>query len=242
MDASAFAQHYALDQHHFWRLAKRRLLLSWLEAQPLHDRRLSILDIGSATSLWPLELSRLGEVVAMEPDREAVRFAERQLGIQVLQGELPDDIPFEGPFDVVTLLDVLEHIDDDRAALDAIHRRLAPEGLLLLNVPALSWLWSGHDVVLHHKRRYHLEPLLALLEERRFKILRASYWTTALLPLVMAQRLASKLRRKEATYDVRVPARPVNRLLSGVMQAEQLALRHVDLPIGSSIAVLCQRR
>lgn len=236
MERSAYDRFLELEQCHFWRRAKRRLVREWIERylprQP--DRR--ILDIGGACSLITVELSRFGTVECLEADAATVELARNQLGIDIRQGIFPAVMP-EGQFDIITMLDVLEHIEDDRAALLAARTLMNPDGLLLVTVPALRWLWSGHDLALHHHRRYHRSELIGLLKETGFHVLRSSYYTSLLLPVLATQRLLTKLRRRPAIpqYDVRVPPAPLNRLLAAVMAAERRLLRRVDLPAGSSL-------
>ncbi|MEO0073542.1 MAG: class I SAM-dependent methyltransferase [candidate division WOR-3 bacterium] len=236
MERSAYDRFFELEQHHFWRRAKRQLVLEWAEnyLPPQPDRR--ILDIGGACSLITKELERFGTVVCLEADLATVELARERLGVDIRQGVFPEVVP-EGNFDVITMLDVLEHIADDRKALSGARQLLKPEGLLMITVPALRWLWSGHDLALHHYRRYHRAELVCLLRDTGFRILRVSYYTSLLLPVLAIQRLLSKLRRRTGTpqYDVRVPAKPLNRLFAAVMSAERCLLRRINLPLGSSL-------
>lgn len=238
MDRNAYDRHLELEEHHFWRIAKRRLVHT-LIAQEFGARTdLRIVDIGSASSLLPRELLRFGSAVCVEPDRDVAEVARTRLNLTVYHGALPDQLPEGlGPTDLVTMLDVLEHIEDDVGALRAVRELLRPNGLLVLTVPALRWLWSDHDVVLHHKRRYHRDELIDVLQRAGFEVTRVSYYTSLLLPLLAGQRLASRLRPKKGppVYDVRVPNRLVNRALGQVMSFERQLLSRHDLPIGSAL-------
>lgn len=242
MDRSAYDRLFELEQRHFWRIGRRRVILDILEQyQPAGALR--ILDVGGACSLISQEMTRFGEVTVVEPDVPTATFAARELGLDVRPGSLPDDLPVEGPFDVVTLFDVLEHIDEEGPAMAAVAGLMRPGGLLLVTVPALPILWSDHDVSVHHRRRYTKATLRPVLERAGFRLVRLSYHTCLLFPLVFAQRVTSRLRGLKAKpeYDVKVPAAPVNRTLLAVMEAERRLLRRVDLPIGSSLVAIAYR-
>ncbi|MCY1054265.1 methyltransferase domain-containing protein [Nannocystis sp. SCPEA4] len=242
MDRSAYDKLFELEKRHFWRIGRRHVILDILERwRP--EGALRILDVGGACSLISQEMTRFGEVTVVEPDVPTAEFAARELGLDVRPGSLPDDLPVEGQFDVVTLFDVLEHIDDEDPAMAAVARLVRPGGLLVVTVPALPILWSDHDVSVHHRRRYTKATLRPVLERAGFRIERLSYHTCLLFPLVFAQRMASRLRGLKATaeYDVKVPASPLNRALLAVMETERRLLRRVDLPIGSSLMAICHR-
>lgn len=242
LDRSAYDRLFELEQRHFWRIGRRRMIVDvltrWRPPGPLR-----ILDVGGACSLVSQELTRFGEVTVIEPDRPTAEFAARELGLDVRPGSLPDELPVEGSFDVVTLFDVLEHIDDEGPAMAAVARLVRPGGLLVVTVPALPVLWSDHDVSVHHRRRYTRTTLRPVIERAGFRIERLSYHTCLLFPLVFAQRMASRLRgvKARAEYDVKVPPAPLNRALLAVMEAERRLLRRVDLPIGSSLVAIASR-
>lgn len=241
MDRTAYDRYFALEESHFWRVARRRLVLELLERHRPGPAPLRILDVGGACSLIPREMQRFGAVTVIEPDAATVEFSRRELALDVRRGSLPDQLPVEGPFDVVTLLDVLEHVDDDAGALRAIRALLRPGGLLLLTVPAVPLLWSAHNVSVHHKRRYLRDGLLPLLVATGFRVDRLSYHTCLLFPLLAIQRIAGRLEGidPKAEYDVKVPPGPINRAFGGVMELERKLFRRMDLPIGSSLVAVC---
>src|SRR4051794_5594519 len=154
MDRTAYDRYFALEKKHFWRIARRELVLELVDKHKPAGDALRLLDIGGACTLVSRELQRFGQVTVIEPDAPTAEFARTELGLDVRVGSLPDAIPVDGLFDVITLLDVIEHIDDDKEALTAVKALLRPSGLLLITVPAVPLLWSDHDVSVHHRRRY----------------------------------------------------------------------------------------
>jgi SAM-dependent methyltransferase len=246
VDKSVYDRFLALDERHFWRRGKRELVLSWLEAAVgAPSGALRLLDVGGATSLVPREMSAFGAVTVVEPEASCVALLAGDPRVTAVQGGLPG-LPVTGPFDVITLLDVLEHLDDDVGGLRELYDLLRPGGHLLLTVPAYQWLWSDHDVVLHHRRRYTRGRLEPVLRSAGFELVRSSYYTSLLLPLMAAQRVGSRFkpgRKAEAhpEYDVKVPAAPLNAALSAVMRVERAVVDRLALPAGGAIVALCRR-
>lgn len=243
MDRTAYERHYDLDCRHFWRIGKRRLVLEWLGHNLPKGESLKILDIGGACSVISCELEMFGEVTVVEPDEGSVFLAREKLGINIQQGRLPDELGVSGPFDVIVLLDVLEHVEDDLKSLETIRDLLTPGGILICTVPAYPWLWSQHDVSLHHFRRYTCKSLCRRFGEAGLRVKRRSYYTSLLLPLVVVQRVLKRLlgNKQSTEYKVRVPNGVVNRVLGSVMSLERGLLRLVDLPVGSSLIAVCGR-
>ena len=202
-----------------------------------------MLDIGGASSHLGRALIDVGAtLLSVDPDTGSVEFAREHMNIDARIGSLPDKIPAEpATYDIITLLDVIEHIDDAVEALGALQQFMKDDALLLITVPALQWLWSTHNEVVHHRRRYDAALLRNQLEAAGFRCLRISYWSSLLLPAVAAQRLVKQLKERlspkeqKPKYHVKTPSALLNRLFGAVMSLERRLLRRVDLPLGSSL-------
>jgi len=154
------------------------------------------------------------------------------------------EMPFpDASFGLVTSLDVIEHVDEDRSALTEMYRVLKPEGLLLVTVPAHMFLWSGHDVALHHKRRYTEAELREKILAAGFSIVRCTSFNTILFPLVAFARVARRLAGidRPQSDSSSIPPLGVNSLLYGSMHLESLFLDHIDFPLGVSLACLAKK-
>jgi SAM-dependent methyltransferase len=137
-------------------------------------------------------------------------------------------------YDLIAALDVIEHIEDDEAALAAIAGKLKPKGKFLMTVPAHQWMWSAHDVVNHHKRRYSKTGLRRLFARSPLRLEKLGYFNSLLFPLAMADRLASRLRGKDDA-DLKLPSPPLNRSLEAVFAAERHLVGRLPLPPGLSL-------
>ncbi|MBU1377242.1 MAG: class I SAM-dependent methyltransferase [Alphaproteobacteria bacterium] len=231
----------AIEHQHWWFRARRKILADQLSRLKL-PANASILEVGCGPGGNLAMLSRFGKVVAIEPDAESRRYAAESTGVTVLDGGLPDGLPtFDKPFDLIAALDVIEHLDQDAASLVALRKLLAPGGVLFTTVPAHPWLWSRHDELHHHKRRYRREAYVALLKSAGFDVQRVTFFNAVLFPMIALAR-AVKLGERSGRADDSLPSKPVNAILEGAFGSEAFMLRHVNLPFGVSILAVARPR
>jgi SAM-dependent methyltransferase len=242
-----YQRYYELEDRHWWFVGRRQILLGLLE-QHLEDRAdLRLLDFGCGTGTMAGHLGRFGAVTAVDADTEAVAFC-RQRGLTDVRHLDGSQLPFgEGEFDVATSFDVLEHIEDDFAALRELRRVLRPGGTFLCGVPAFPFLWGRQDEISHHFRRYVRPELRARLEDAGFDVLRASYFNSILFPAIAAVRVWRRVlpadgNGKPLQSDFEMGPPWLNAALARVFATEAALVRARDLPYGVSLVALCERR
>ncbi|HET7817501.1 MAG TPA: class I SAM-dependent methyltransferase [Sphingomicrobium sp.] len=241
MDAQVYERMAELDGEHWWFVARRDILKSVIERVVRPPRDARILEVGCGTGHNLAMLSSFGRVEATEMDKSARALAAKRLGRDVEDAALPDLSAWpEAHFDLVALLDVLEHVPDDTSALEAIRERLKPGGKLLVTVPANKWMWSAHDVAHHHHRRYRKSELARLARDCGFAVDLLSPFNTLLFPLVAAARAAGKVTGREAADDA-LPPRPVNALLKALFGLEAGLIGRVPMPFGVSLVAVLRR-
>lgn len=148
----------------------------------------------------------------------------------------------DAQFDLIIASDILEHIEDDGAALKEWYRILKKGGTMIIFVPAFSFLWSNHDVQNHHYRRYTRAVFLKSLKEANFDIQRQSYWNFFLFSPVFFMRMMQKFLKKNATKDHLYKLNPlINRLLEVLLSCENWFLRFGNFPMGISIFAVCRK-
>lgn len=224
-----------LDELHWWYRARRQVLQALIERVVAPPPGAHILEVGCGTGHNLAMLGRFGKVDAIEVDAEARAFAEKRTGRPVSSAPLPALPGIErGHYDLVAALDVVEHIADDRAAVEALASCLKPGGKLLVTVPAHQWMWSAHDELNHHKRRYSKRGLARLIEGSPLKLDRIGYFNSLLFPLAVGARMASKLTGRGGDDDS-LPPRPLNYLFERVFGAERRLIGTVPLPPGLSL-------
>lgn len=186
-------------------------------------------------------LAGFGTVDAVEFDARARAIAERRSGLAIQPCALPQDLPVpDRSYDLIALLDVLEHVEEDRASLAALGAKLKADGRLLVTVPALPWLWSHHDVVHHHKRRYTRRSLSETAMAAGLRIERIGYFNSLLFPVALGRRLVSIVSGKPAEDD-RIPGRALNGVLRGVFAFEQHLIGRVRMALGLSLFAVLSR-
>lgn len=245
MEAEVYNQMAELEDRHWWFVGRRRIVQAVLKRVANLGPNARVLDAGCGTGGNLELLSQFGDVIGMDVNNEALEIARGKKFAPVVKGRLPDAMPFpKDHFDLIVLLDVLEHLDDDRRVVESVVRVLKPGGFLLLTVPAFQFLWSGHDKAHHHQRRYRKPEIATTLEKAGLSVRYISYFNTWLFPLVLFIRMGKKLMHRDndcTSSDLYLPSSPVNSLLKNIFQSECFFLGRVSLPIGASI-IACGRK
>jgi SAM-dependent methyltransferase len=178
----------------------------------------------------------------MDISDDAINFSKEIFSGRVEKGFLPDQVPYEDNFfDLITALDVIEHIDQDVESLQAIHSRLITDGKAVITVPAYMFLWSKFDEMNEHKRRYTLTELKTKLLQAGFTIEKISYYNTLLFPVVFVVRLLNNLLKRDGASDIDMPSTSVNFVLEKVFGIEKYLLRFINLPFGVSILAVVKK-
>jgi len=242
MERVVYQQMAELDDRHWWYCARRDIIADLIrrEARPPADA--AVLEIGCGTGHNLAMLAGFGHVDGLELDDEARALSEKRLGRSVMRSPLPELAEVrDRHYDLVGAFDVIEHIDDDAAALGSIATKLKPGGKFVMTVPAHQWMWTAHDVVNHHKRRYSKGRLKALIERSPMKLDKIGYFNSLLFPLAVAERAASKLRGREDA-DVKLPPAPLNAALEAIFRAERYLVGRLPLPPGLSLFAVASAR
>ena len=241
MDAAAYQSLREQQDRHWWFVGRRRIVGSLIERFVALPGKARILEAGCGYGGNLAMLRAIGETEAFEFDDDARAHSATHSGVPVAYGRLPDEIGFAGErFDLIAMLDVLEHIDDDLGSLRTLRDRLADGGSLLLTVPAVPWLWSEHDVLHHHKRRYTRSQLHQRLREAGLEPVRLGYFNSLLFPLALVERLLSRLTgRKGEGHDT--PPERLNGLLTTIFSLERSLLGRVRFPIGLSLFAVARK-
>lgn len=244
MDPALERQLLAAEEDHYWFRARRRIVDDVIRALPLPPEP-ALLDAGCGGGRNLVDLARIGSVSAIEPSAPAYRKAlGRGIG-RVLQARV-EEMPFpDESFDVVTCLDVIEHVEDDAAGLATLRRVTRPGGFLVVTVPAYDWLWSEHDRVNHHYRRYDRRSLEHVATGAGWVPLRWSYFNSLLLPAAAAYRALERLgvRRLSRTSSRVLTATPrwLDWALGRPLAAEARLMRAgVRIPAGLSLLAVFQ--
>ncbi|MCS7019199.1 MAG: class I SAM-dependent methyltransferase [Cytophagales bacterium] len=248
MEKQYYEEYYTLERTHWWFKVRNQILMEQIAQLAEGKTDLNILNIGAGTGHTSELLQQFGKVTSIEYDDYCVAFMQGKLPFPIEKGSILSLQFADNSFDIVCAFDVIEHVADDGLAVREMKRVCRPGGYVIVSVPAFQFLWSHHDVVNHHHRRYTLPALRRLFCENHTtgkttgRIVRDTYFNTLLFPPVAAFRLIAEwlpaaLIRKKSGADNHVlpPKSPVNRLLEHIFACERPLLRSgMRFPFGVS--------
>lgn len=241
MDRDLHRAHADMDTTHWWFVGRRRVIAATLDRYV--PRQGSVVDVGCGAGGMLPTLGRYGSVFAVEIDESAARTAAtRNPSATVVAGALPDVLDGAPSATLATAFDVIEHLDDDVAALESIRSKVEPDAVVCVTVPALPWLWSAHDEANHHRRRYTRRTLRSALEAAGFTVVHMSYFNTLLFPLVVLARVVERVTGGGGGGDFDRSLGPLDRLLEWVFSLERLVVPRVRLPVGVSLIAVATPR
>jgi 2-polyprenyl-3-methyl-5-hydroxy-6-metoxy-1,4-benzoquinol methylase len=232
-----YAGHYRdLYEHHWWWRAREKYIFDTLRAQQPPQGWKQILDVGCGDGLFFDRLSQLGEVEGVEP-AEAIVSKTGKHRSRIYIG--PFDVSFQPAkrFSLILFLDVLEHVPDPAAALRHALALLAPGGAILITVPAFNLLWTNHDAINDHLRRYTKASFRTLARPTGLEIQMERYFFHWMFPAKLATRVAERTLRLPAKPSA-VPSRWINGLFYWLSRLEQKTWGALPVPLGSSLMVL----
>jgi len=231
----------ALEGDHWWFRGRRAVVLDLIRRFAPRSGR--VLDIGLGTGFNAnLMVQRGYEVTGLEPSKDAIAFASRVAPrVSVIESVFPAPSVPSASYDIALLLDVVEHIEDDAAALRDLARILKPGGVAFITVPAFPFLWTKHDDDAHHFRRYRKRELVNVIRSAGLQPELVSYYNFFLFPAVVTFRALKRLMRREEGSDFDATPAALNGLLAGLFSAERLALRFARLPVGVSLVAVVRK-
>lgn len=224
----------------FWWFVGRRKIINASLSKLKFKKKPDILEIGSGTGGNLAMLSQFGRVAAIEKDEWALAFSQNRFSnaVDFIVADFMHHDFKNQKFDLVCAFDVLEHLlDDDRA----IHRMIdlvAPEGYLMITVPAFQWLWGKHDQKLHHFRRYNKRSLLSKTKKLPVKIHLFSYFNFLLFPVALLSRFLDSFTGQNFSSTYNQDNVFLNKIFLDIFSVERNLINHINLPFGLSLMVI----
>lgn len=240
MERDAYTKLAELEATHWWFTGRRAIVDAALGRLGMVEGA-RLLEVGCGSGGMLPVLARHGHVCGLELD-EAMRARAAARGYEVREGWLPDGLPpAYSNFHLIGLFDVLEHVEDHTAALRALRQRVVPGGQIMLTVPAYAFLWSGHDVVNHHYRRYTRTGLVGALAASGWQVEWVSYFNTVLFPAIAGVRLGKRLLKRAEGDLEGLPGARVNSVLAWLFGLEARLIGRLRLPFGVSVMAVGRR-
>lgn len=246
MNLEEYHKMYALEKTYWWFQGRRKLILDVLNqyVRPNGAARPVILDIGCGTGMLLEDLEKMGHATGLDFSMVALEYC-RNRGIKNLGRADVRHIPIaDNSVDVITALDLIEHIEDDHGLMEEFARVLKPGGIAIMTVPAHKKLWSGHDVALHHFRRYEKPEFKALVEGAGLQPRKYSYgMATAYVPAILVRnwkKMRGQVNDGASTDEFPIPGW-LNGMLKASVGVESWWLKRGNLPFGLSLLCIAEK-
>lgn len=244
MEREVYETFSAVEDQHWWFIARRQFLRQLILRLAGPGGGGINCEIGCGTGGNLSMLAEFAPLDAIEMDARGRELAaERHVqGVRSIQsGALPDDLPVSGPYQMVFSLDVVEHVQDDAAAVASLAHLLNEDGLLLITVPAYQWMWSYHDEINQHVRRYSRNEIVRIVEQAGLQVVYSSYFNTVLAPLAMMARgldgLLRQFSSERPSVGLKMPPLWLNRVMAFLFGLERFVAGRLSLPFGLSVVV-----
>jgi len=231
-----------LQKGHWWyrgrRFIVKTLFNKYVGEQKTTD---SFLDVGCGTGEGSFIVDNPSQLIGIDESKEALSLAKGK-GYSALYEGRADTLPFlNASFSGILAMDVLEHVTNDGAVLEECFRVAAPGALLFLTVPAFLWLWSRHDEIVGHKRRYTKDELVQKVENAGFEVLFASYKVMFLFPIAVLFCLVEKTSAKHISKFFPIP-KVLNAFFFSIVAFESMLFRFgLRLPFGTSLVLVARK-
>jgi SAM-dependent methyltransferase len=243
MQEIVYHTNYKLEESYWWFVARNMIILSLIERYSDLKQGDKLLDVGCGTGAFAKMLSDKYEVLCLDTSPLALDYC-RSRGLENLFEMDLKDFPSEShEIKAITMLDVIEHIEDDSALLKTAYDLLPKGAYLISTVPAYQWLWSKHDITHMHFRRYTQKNINALLKQAGFEKIFSTYFNTILFPIGIIDRSIKKILPQNENEP---PVNPVsdftNNLLKKVFLFERNLLKYFSFPFGMSIFTISVKK
>jgi len=226
-----------LYQNHWWWRSRERAILAEIERLGFKpDGTNSILDVGCGDGLLFNELSPFGTVQGVETD-SATLTESGPWQEQIFNQPFDTSFQPEKKYDLILMLDLLEHLADPHAALEHARSLLTPKGKLIMTVPAFNSLWTTHDDLNHHFTRYTKPTFDALANSSGVRLEKLQYLFHWTCPVKLAIRIKERLLKSRAESP-QVPQRMINWICFALTRLEQLTISKISMPFGSSLLAI----
>ena len=243
MEEHSYRELAEREQTHWFCVVRREIIAAALDRAGIAPKG-RVLEVGSGTGGNVELLSEYGDLTCIEPNPVGRKLARERFGdeLDLRVAAWPGDeaLAPDERFNLVAMLDVLEHVDDPEAALRAVREVLVPGGRVVITVPNYRWMWSVHDDQLHHHDRYTPQRLRALVAAAGMRPITIGCFNTLLFPFAGVVRLGTKILHLKSSPGSKTPSRAVNAVLRTILRWEVWFIRRgIRLPYGlSTLAIL----
>lgn len=243
MKEIVYHTNYQLEDNYWWFLARREIISKTIKKSLKIATDEYILDVGCGTCGMAEYLSKDFNVVAIDTSELALEYCKKR-GVENSFLSTLDSFPKDKyNIKAITILDVIEHIEDDKSIVKQLYDLLPTGGYIIASVPAYQFLWSFHDEVHKHYRRYRLSNFRRLISNAGFQIQFATYFNSFLFPVALAKRFIDKLfnLEKRNEYAIEIVPKPINTIFTKIFEFEKTFFPKISFPFGLSILLVAKK-
>lgn len=246
MDRSFLDNYYRMEREHWWFRVRESIILDCFRSDIFCGEQINILNVGAATGRSSEMLGSFGQVQSIEYDEPSFRFCRDILKMKIDHGSITS-LPYEDNlFNCVCAFDVVEHVEEHELAIKELFRVCKPGGKIFITVPAFMSLWSSHDEVNHHFRRYRKEELFMLFKKQGGRRIRSTYFNFLLFPPIFLVRILQRILVSKAKEELKPDneifnSGLINRILGTIFSFERLWLKKFNFPYGVSLLLIWKK-
>lgn len=247
MDRNFLDAYYKMEREHWWFRVREDIILDQCKSSVYKGSPLQILNVGAATGRSSEMLEPFGQIQSIEYDEPSYRFCLDVLKMKIDQGSITE-LPYpDDAFDFVCAFDVVEHVEDHQKAISELVRVCKAGGKIFITVPAFMSLWSNHDVVNHHFRRYRKDQILNLFIPNGGRLIRTTYFNFFLfIPIFLVRSLQRMFTRKNQIElkpdNDMIESGFINAVFQSIFSFERSLLKKINFPFGVSLLVMWEKQ
>ena len=241
MEEQLYRKFFEVETTHWWFTARQKIVSDVIEHTVSLSPGAKVLDIGCGTGAILAMFQKKFDAYGTDTSPLAIEFCHQRGLANAFCCTLDTFPQQELRFDFITMLDVIEHIDNDIGVLREAYGFTKQGGHILVTVPAYQFLWSRHDDLNHHKRRYRKSQLKSALETSGFTVEKLSYYNSLLFPTALVSRVAERFIKPKTDTTLDLPPRFINSILESIFGFERFLLRKIPFPFGLSLIALAKK-
>lgn len=241
MEEIVYHTNYKLENSYWWFLARNNIVRRVMEKVAKLDVGATILDVGCGTGGFASNLLDKYEVIGLDTSEIALEYS-RKRGIKTLYSMTLDEFPRDNhKINAITILDVIEHIEGDAEVVEDCFKVIEKGGYVIATVPAYRFMWSKHDEMHMHYRRYTKDEINLLFEQAGFDLVYSSYFNFFLFLPALLKRYYDKLRGSAPIKPVDKVPEFLNKLFEKIFKFEGLLMPGIKFPFGLSIITIAKK-
>lgn len=243
MQEVVYHSNYEIEETYFWFLSRNEILKKLIKSNTSINQGDKVIDVGCGTGGFAQVLLNEGyNVTCLDTEKLAIEYCKKRGIENIYHGDLKSYLSnHNNKFKAAFMLDVIEHIPDDQDVVNDVYKILDDNGYFIAAVPAFQWLWSKHDEIHMHYRRYNKSNFTKLFKNAGFKVEYVSYFNSFLFLPAVLKRFIDKITKNESNKPVDEVSSTLNNIFYKIFKFEKNILGKFSFPFGLSIILIARK-